>query len=95
MYHQDFINCFAKFQEYFATRSTAQEKAARHLEQTRLNSSQVYTEEFSVNMDLMGLAIGSQGANIQQARKIDGVHNIELTEDGISVFKVEGLYKYI
>ena len=42
------------------------EEAARHLEQTRLHSSHVYTEEFSVTEDLMGLAIGAHGTNIQQ-----------------------------
>jgi len=63
------------------------EEAARYLEATRIQTSAVYTEEFCVTEDLMGLAIGAHGANIQQARKIDGVVNVELLEDSCR-FKV-------
>lgn len=65
------------------------EEAARHLENTRLQSSHVFQEEFSVREDLMGLAIGAHGTNIQQARKIDGVLNVELLEDSCK-FRVTG-----
>lgn len=60
------------------------EEAAKYLKETKQ-----FTEEFTVMEELMGLAIGTHGQNIQQARKVDGVINVEILEDSCT-FKVVG-----
>ncbi|ERL90473.1 hypothetical protein D910_07822, partial [Dendroctonus ponderosae] len=65
------------------------EELARQLENTKLANIGGCSDEFNVKEDLMGLAIGAHGVNIQQARKVEGITNIELEENSCT-FKIYG-----
>ncbi|KHJ41976.1 KH domain protein [Trichuris suis] len=57
------------------------EDVTKQLQSTRI-SNYGHVEEFVVPYSLMGLAIGSHGSNIQQARHVEGVLDIEVKEPG-------------
>ena len=79
---------FRNLSQKFVLRKQTKE-AAEILEQKKLKINHKFIEEFSVKEDLLGLAIGAKGANIQEARNIEGVVNVELFKDNCT-FKVVG-----
>ncbi|XP_041482737.1 fragile X mental retardation syndrome-related protein 1-like [Lytechinus variegatus] len=64
------------------------EEAAQQLEVSK-HQTDGHMEEFSVKEELMGLAIGSHGANIMNARKIEGIKRVDL-EENTCTFRVYG-----
>lgn len=65
------------------------QELAQQIEKNRLQQTAKFSEEFRVAKDLMGLSIGTHGANIQEARKIRGISSIELDEQS-STFRICG-----
>ncbi len=55
----------------------------------RQQSQDTYHEEVRVRQDLVGLAIGSHGNNIQTAKRLPGITSIELEETS-STFHISG-----
>lgn len=66
------------------------EMIARKLESTRLHTKAPFHDEFNVAESLMGLAIGSHGSNILQARRIEGIVSIDLDESS-GTFRIYGM----
>uniref|UniRef100_A0A8C6U0F3 Fragile X mental retardation, autosomal homolog 1 n=1 Tax=Neogobius melanostomus TaxID=47308 RepID=A0A8C6U0F3_9GOBI len=69
------------------------QEATKHLESSR-NLVSSFQEEFTVKADLMGLAIGSHGSNIQHARKETGTFRI-YGETAEAVKKARGYLEFV
>ncbi|CAD5113150.1 DgyrCDS2341 [Dimorphilus gyrociliatus] len=78
--------CMRNVRQKLILRQKAEE-AQKKLENQRQSYRAPFTKEFTVQSDLMGLAIGTHGANIQKARQIDGITGIELDEQQ---FRISG-----
>ncbi|CAF3467727.1 unnamed protein product [Rotaria sp. Silwood1] len=65
------------------------EKVYKQLERIMVNQTAKYFEKFTVNNELMGLAIGAHGSNILKAREVPGITAIEV-EDETCTIKVFG-----
>jgi len=65
------------------------EKVSKQLERMKVTQTSKYLEKFTIQSDLMGLAIGTLGSNIVKARGVPGITLIEV-ENEICTFKVSG-----
>ena len=51
----------------------------------KVNQTAKFFEKFSVQTDLMGLAIGSHGSNILKAREVPGITAIEVEDENCTI----------
>ncbi|CAJ0947805.1 unnamed protein product, partial [Mesorhabditis belari] len=70
---------FIRDQKHHMVLTQKQEEARKALDNTEEDAS-TYIEEFVVPQELMGLAIGSNGSNMKQAKGIEGVRDIKVIE---------------
>lgn len=81
-----------------AEEASKQLVSTRSSAKTNQNESGIYEARVVVPENLMGLAIGSHGTNIQQARKIDGIVSVDILNELPNAFLIrsrtlEGLHK--
>ncbi|CAD5233784.1 unnamed protein product [Bursaphelenchus xylophilus] len=97
-FSQIFIKRATTLSDFFITDATQkmellkrQEQAERLLQNSD-NREGLFVEKFTVTRELMGLAIGTHGSNIVNARNIEGVKDIVIDESqserGVSTFNV-------
>ncbi|CAF3757734.1 unnamed protein product [Adineta steineri] len=58
---------------------------SKQLEQTTVQNTANYIEQFTIKSDLMDLAIGDHGSNIIKARAIPGIKAIEVEDDTCTI----------
>lgn len=64
------------------------------MRESRTEHSGVMEVQFYVPQELVGLAIGKEGSNVNEARRLDGIHSIEF-DDYSSMFRVRGEVRVI
>ena len=65
-----------------------------HQQQRRQLDSGVYEQQIQVVSDLVGLAIGRDGHNVNEVRKLDGILSVEF-EDYNQMFRVRAKVGYV
>jgi fragile X mental retardation protein len=80
---------FRSVKQKFTLISRREDSLRRMAETTSVQPQGSHVETFTVPGDLMGLAIGTHGSNIQLARAVDGVRSVDL-DDTTSTFTIRG-----
>lgn len=80
---------FRSVKQKYTLISRREDSLRRITETNREQPQGSYVETFTVPADLMGLAIGTHGCNIQAARVQEGVRSVDL-EDSTNTFTIRG-----